>query len=209
MARSNDSWLQRVRYTAAQPTSWLWHARALRQAAEDLWAAGNAHDRAPGSEIGTTVLVQWTSPDFARPDTGGSTSEVCFMLFGFSLENLAKGIIICRDPKLVSRSGLKKWHGKGHDLSALFDLAAIQVTKEQRDLLNRISRITEWKGRYPVAMDFYKVGIQDRIIGHTVVSNIWPVEDYSGLCTLYELAKTTLSEMIKDVPPLPFDYNFG
>jgi hypothetical protein len=69
MPTDNEAWLQRVRYTAAEPTSWLMHARALRQAAEDLWNAGNAHDREPGSELGTTVLAKWTSPGFVRPLT--------------------------------------------------------------------------------------------------------------------------------------------
>ena len=101
MQSNHEPWLQRVRYTAAEPTSWLGHARTLRQAAEDLWVAGNAHSRNPGSELGATVLTKWTSPDFVPPDTGGSTCAVCFMVLGFALENLAKGIIVCRDPSLV------------------------------------------------------------------------------------------------------------
>jgi len=208
MTRNDDPWLQRVRYTAAEPTSWLVRARTLRQAAEDLWTAGNAHDLAPGSELGATVLVRWTSPDFTPPETGGSTREVCFMVFGFALENLAKGVIVCRDPKLVSRDRLSKWHGNGHDLLALFDRAAIQVSEEERKLLDRTTRIAEWKGRYPVAMNFYDVGLQDPIIGHIAVSSHWPANDYAGLCTLYERAKTALIETMKDVPPLPFDHNF-
>jgi hypothetical protein len=209
MTHNDDPWLQRVRYSAAEPTSWLQHARTLRQAAEDLWIAGNAHDRAPGSELGATVLAKWTSPGFVPPEMGGSTSEVCFMLFGFSLENLAKGIIVCRDPKLVSRHRLRKWHGKGHDLSALFDRAAMPLSEEQRDLLRRATRIAEWKGRYPVAMNFYEVGLQDPIVGQIAVSNLWPADDYAGLCALYELAKTALLETMEEVPPLPVDYNFG
>lgn len=161
MSDEAEPWLQRVRYAAAEPTSWLQHAQTLRQAAEDLWAGGNAHDRAPGSELGAKVLTQWTSPGFVRPETGGSTSEVCFMVFGFALENLAKGIIVCRDPQLVSSARLKKWHGNGHDLTALFDRAAIQISEAERELLSRTTRITEWKGRYPVAMNFDDVGIQE------------------------------------------------
>src|SRR3989442_1292005 len=61
----NDAaWLQRVRYAAAEPTSWLLHATTLRQAAHDLWTAGNAHTREPGSELGATVLVQWAADDY-------------------------------------------------------------------------------------------------------------------------------------------------
>ncbi len=209
MTQENDAWLQRVRYTASEPTSWLQHARTLRQAAEDLWTAGNAHDREPGSELGATVLAKWTSPGFVRPETGGSTSEVCFMVFGFALENLAKGIIVCRDPTVVAKYRLKKWHGNGHDLSTLFDQAEISVSEEERQLLARTTRITEWKGRYPVAMNFDEVDAQDRIVGHIAVSNVWPADDYTQLCNLYERAKTILLGTMEHVPPLPADYNFG
>jgi hypothetical protein len=208
MTGNDESWLQRIRYTAAEPTSWLSHARTLRQAAEDLWIAGNAHSRDPGSELGATVLASWTRPGFVPPDTGGSTCDVCFMVFGFALENLAKGIIVCRDPTLVSKDRLRKWHGNGHDLAALFSRAAISVSEQEHQLLERTTRITEWKGRYPVAMNFDEVGAQDRIIGHIAVSNVWPADDYTLLCQLYERAKVILLETMKNVPPLPADFNF-
>ncbi len=208
MTFNDDPWLQRVRYTAAEPTSWLLHAKTLRQAAEDLWTAGNTHEREPGSELGATVLVSWTGPDFVPLNTGGSTRDVCFMVFGFALENLVKGILVCRDPTLVSKRRLRKWHGNGHDLSALFDLAAISVSEVERQLLARTTRITEWKGRYPVAMNFDEVGTQDRIVGHIAVSDVWPADNYTHLSNLYERAKTILLETMKDVPPLSPDYNF-
>lgn len=130
------------------------------------------------------------------------------MVFGFALENLAKGIIVCRDPGLVSRARLKRWHGRGHDLVSLFDRANIRVSTEEKDTLSRVSRIAEWKGRYPVAMNFYDVGVQDPIIGHIAVSNIWPHEDFARLGQLYERAKGILIETMKAVPPLPADHNF-
>jgi hypothetical protein len=130
------------------------------------------------------------------------------MVFGFALENLAKGIIVCRDPTLVSKDRLRKWHGNGHDLAALFSRAAISVSEQEHQLLERTTRITEWKGRYPVAMNFDEVGAQDRIIGHIAVSNVWPADDYTLLCQLYERAKVILLETMKNVPPLPADFNF-
>ena len=205
---SNENWLQRVRHTAAEPTAWLSHARTLRQAAEDLWISGNAHARNPGTELGSTVLAQWSAPGFVPPETGGSTGDVCFMVFGFALENLAKGIIVCRDPSLVSRVGLKRWHGKGHDLVALFERAGISASTEEKGTLVRVSRIAEWKGRYPVAMNFYEVGVQDPILGHVAVTNIWPHEDFERLSQIYERAKGILIETMKAVPPLPADHAF-
>jgi hypothetical protein len=197
---SNENWLQRVRYTAAEPTAWLSHARTLRQAAEDLWISGNAHARNPGSELGTTVLTQWSTPGFVAPDTGGTTRDVCLMVFGFAIENLAKGIMVCRDPSLVSRARLKSWHGKGHDLVTLFDRAGISVSTEEKVTLARVSRIAVWKGRYPVAMNFYDVGVQDPIIGHVAVSNVWPHEDFAKLSQLYDRAKGLLIGTMKAAP---------
>jgi hypothetical protein len=130
------------------------------------------------------------------------------MVFGFALENLAKGIIVCRDPSLVSRARLKSWHGAGHDLVALFSRAGITVSSEELETLQRITRITEWKGRYPVAMSFYEVGVHDRIVGHIAVSNIWPADEFARLCQLYERAKGILVDTMKKVPPLPADYKF-
>ena len=209
MPSATEAWLQRVRYTAAEPTSWLAHARTLRQAAEDLWVTGNAHARNPGAELGTTVLASWKDPNFIPPDTGGSTGDVCFMLFGFALENLAKGIIVCRDSSLVKQAKLKRWNGKGHDLLALFVQAQIALEPDERETLERTSRLAEWKGRYPVAMNFYDVDARDPIIGHVAVTNIWPADEYARLNNVYESAKVALMEAMKAIPPLPADHNFG
>lgn len=140
---------------------------------------------------------------------GGSTSDVCFLLFGFALENLAKGIIVCRDPKRVSRKRLEHWHGKGHQLAALFDWAKIPLTSEGRELLDRTSRTTEWKGRYPVPMDFYKVRYGDRLIGYLAPTNIWPADEYACLSALYDTAEAALIKAMQDVPALPVDFDFG
>jgi hypothetical protein len=209
MTDQREPWYQRVRHTAAAPTAWLRLAQILRQAAEDLWIAGNAHDEAPGSELGSTVLTHWKDPDATLPKTGGSTSDVCFMLFGFALENLAKGIIVCRDPTLVSRQSLEKWHGKGHNLAALLDWAKIEVTEDQRTLLDRTTRLTVWKGRYPVPMDFYRAGLEDPMVGYLAVTNVWPLDDYEGLSALYDKVKAVLIQTMQEVPPLPEDYQFG
>src|SRR4051794_313655 len=194
MSAQTESWFQAVRYTAAEPTSWLNAARTLRQAAEDLWVAGNAHAAAPGSELGSQVLVSYRAPGWTAPQTGGSTSDVCFMLFGFALENLAKGIIVCRDSKMVTRRRLGKWHGArhGHDLARLFDLAKISVTDDERGLLVRATRLAVWRGRYPVPMDFYDVTTEHRLIGFLAVTSVWPADVYNGLSGLYKKAAAAL-----------------
>jgi len=209
MTDADSAWLQRVRYTAAEPSSWLSRAITLRQAAHDLWESGNAHAREPGSELGSTLLMKWTADGYTPPDTGGSTADVCFMIFGFALENLAKGIIVCRDPTVVKRKKLHTWHGNGHKLRALFVRAEIPLSEAETNLLERTTRITEWKGRYPVAMNFDEVGAEDRVLGHMAISNIWPADEYSGLSVLYDRAKAILQQTMEEIAPLPDDYDFG
>jgi len=91
---------------------------------------------------------------------------------------------------------------------ALFSRAGIAVSTEEHQTLERIARIAEWKGRYPVAMSFYEVGAQDPIIGHIAVSNVWPADEFARLCQLYERAKAFLVETMEKVSPLPADYKF-
>ena len=55
MADQDNQWLQRVRHTAAEPSFWLIRARTLRQAAEDLWIAGNAHIEFCGGKQSPTL----------------------------------------------------------------------------------------------------------------------------------------------------------
>jgi len=131
------------------------------------------------------------------------------MLFGFALENLAKGIIVCRDPKLVSSSRLKRWHGHGHDLAGLFQQAKIAVSEGERMLLDRTTRVTAWKGRYPVAMDFDEVSVHDPVAGYLAIGESWPEDDYKLLSGLYDRAKGILQQTMQEVPPLPADYDFG
>jgi len=130
------------------------------------------------------------------------------MVFGFALENLAKGVIVCRDPKLVSRGRLKKWHGRGHDLVHLFGRAGISISSDERHTLERTTRVAEWKGRYPVAMNFYAVGIQDRVVGHLSVSSVWPADEFARLCQLFDRAYGVLLKTMQKVPPLPADHKF-
>lgn len=208
MAEQDESWLQRIRLSAANPLGWIIHARTLRQAAEDLWHAGNEHERSPGSELGSTVLYAGRNPDFSPPETGGSTSDVCFMLFGFALENLAKGIIVCRDPSRVTKSGFKGWGKKGHKLVELFELAEIPLDESERSLLGRVTRLTEWKGRYPLPMTFDNVTLHEPLLGYIAIGESWPPADYKALCELYDKSKKAFNEATLAVPTLPEAYKF-
>jgi len=209
MSDASENWLQRVRLTAAEPGVWLNCGRMLRQAAEDLWVSGNAHDNSPGSELGATVLASYQAPDFTPPPTGGSTRNACFMLFGYALENLAKGIIFGRDPSLVTQKALERLGEHGHGLVYLFEMAGIDLTEQERQVLDRTTRMTVWKGRYPVPLRFASSSPHDPMLGYVAVNDVWPEDEYDNLSALYEKAKSELTNTMRSVPPLPDNYDFA
>jgi hypothetical protein len=57
-------------------------------------------------------------------------------------------------------------------------------------------------------MNFYDVGVQDPIIGHVAIRNVWPADEFARLGQLYERGKAILVETMERTPPLPADYKF-
>jgi hypothetical protein len=204
MGRSSEEMLQRVRLTASDPSPWYMRALTLQHSAQALWEAANPEDRA----ITSITDLGWVR-DWAPPIKGGRLGEVCFMLLGFALENLAKGVIVSRDPKLVSKERLSNWHGQGHNLIALFEWAKISVTDDERKILDRTTRVIEWKGRYPVPMDFYEVGPQDHLLEYIAAGDYLPSDEYDGLTALYDKAEKALVHTMNVTTSLPKNYDFG
>lgn len=112
-----------------------------------------------------------------RPTTSGSDmGGVYLMLMGYALEDLAKSIILCKaydaKPTDVSpfEERLKKFtflldDGKKecklttHNLDELYKAKDLgfKVIDSEIGHLKFISNYTQWKGRYPVAVDIVKM----------------------------------------------------
>jgi hypothetical protein len=188
-----------VQEVAADPGFWLISAYRLEEAARFLWDAGNEFMRNPRPGPNTIAMNHWRSSDADIPDRGGPTSDVAFMLLGFALENLAKGIVVCREPELVTKMGLEKWPGQSHDLVVLFDRACIPVTDDERHVLAIVSQLTEWSGRYPVPMTFDK----------TDPLGAWPPTVYTHLRNLLGKAKSEMTRTMGEIPPLLAGHQFA
>lgn len=130
---------------------WKLHAEAFRFSAEKLY------EHMPFDEYGTSEDVR----------------THCVLMYqfliGLSLEDLLKGLIISVEPDLVidklpkSKSGSLHTYTldarlQTHDLSALagtilrstrYNLA---FSREERELLRRLSNVIKWHGRYPIAL---------------------------------------------------------
>jgi hypothetical protein len=127
---------------------------------------------------------------------------------GFALENPAKGIIVCHDPSRVTKTGFKGWANKGHKLIELFELAKIPLDEDERRLLGSVTRLTEWKGCYPLPVSFNKVTLHEPLLGYIALSESWPEDDYNALRALYNKAKAAFNESTLAVPPLPDHHQF-
>ena len=90
------------------------------------------------------------------------SSRSIFLLMGFSLENLIKGILIFDNPKLVNKGKLEK-DIKSHNLINLFNkIEKIKLTDKESELLNILSEaIPDW-GRYPCPLNFQD--LKDEVI---------------------------------------------
>jgi hypothetical protein len=78
--------------------------------------------------------------------------EVYMLLMGLSFENLIKGIVIAKNPELVSESkGESKLMGelKTHKLSQLAR-RHLDITKKGLDIIERLEEFVIWGGRYPI-----------------------------------------------------------
>src|SRR5215211_6633807 len=76
------------------------------------------------------------------------------LLAGLALENLTKGILIGRNPNIVSPLNLNlKLLGNskgGHDLSKLAQQAATNLSQIEMDLIDRLVAFVVWAGKYPI-----------------------------------------------------------
>ena len=79
------------------------------------------------------------------------------LLTGLAFENLIKGILIGRDPTLVTKEKIESGilTRKGHGITEGAE-NIISLTTDELQLLNRIEEYLFWAGRYPLPL---KVGI--------------------------------------------------
>jgi hypothetical protein len=72
-----------------------------------------------------------------------------FMLAGFAIEALLKGIVIAGDPSTVSNGQFPKWL-LNHDLARLMKRANVPIREDETQLVCRLAEAVQWRGRYPV-----------------------------------------------------------
>ena len=152
---------------AQQPGMWLMTAEGLLGAAALIYFS--AAEQAGRYEIAETAAAERAQAAFASSADEVVVEAVdeteprflpAFMMYGFAIENLLKGIMVMRNPSLVNdeRIGVPSTHNLAH----LAQQAGYTPTANETRLLDALSTITTWSGRYPVALnlrEFSPVGI--------------------------------------------------
>jgi hypothetical protein len=116
-----------------EPHTWLVTARQLKRAA-DL--------------IPPALKNIFAGSPYERPRF--EDAKLCnsyMLLAGLALENLAKGILVGRNPRVVTRETFTL---KGHNLHQLAQQAMPTLSKPELNILYRLSEFVKWAGRYPI-----------------------------------------------------------
>lgn len=201
-SRWDHVYRQNYRSDAFRDYKWLQNARALMACAkalepllEDIWESHRAifRDKRAGHRLKPNVV-----------------NGPYFMLVAFAIENLLKARIVTKNamafreqfdldnrfPKVL----------KGHNLYDLALRAGIEITKQEEDLLRRLTRNATWAGRYPVPLHYRDTASAERFAdGEEYLVSFFSGNDVAAVNRLYmrleEIAdgwKTfTLSDLLK------------
>ncbi|HRP53743.1 MAG TPA: hypothetical protein PLI97_09580 [Fluviicola sp.] len=153
----------------ASPFSWFIYS-------QELYNAGNVLYQNRYLEINS----------FPNLDSKHGLMNSSYLLFGYSLENVIKGILIAKKPDLINDFRMNLKITKGHDLVNLVkDLN--NLTKQDKKILKLLSDIIPNWGRYPVSKDskMKKTNINQPDEFKNEIDRIW----LKLISILYELIK--------------------
>ena len=134
------------------------YPRDWRERAEVLKASADLLMRTRMEKL--QALAKWT-PDQPKIESRWDDSHtVAFMLAGYALENVYKGIMFTKTPQDIRRIGEifkdPKCQG-GHDLIWLAEQAGLTLSADEAKTLEILTEHSLWAGRYPCPKNFEQV----------------------------------------------------
>jgi hypothetical protein len=143
------------------PLNWKLKAQLLLIAAEKIFAA---YDAAYKRDLERILAVPFGQKGGSHTMEGEELEDfldsqllpICLLLKGFAVENLIKGIIFSKNPKLLDDKTLcLDGDITNHDLCDLYaEKAGLAKNKESidpetKEILVALEQIIRWQGRYP------------------------------------------------------------
>lgn len=148
---------------AQGPTMWVSAADELRHAAAPIYYG--AVEQLPRFEEATRAATEEAHRTFDASKDGLAVANIkarppqflpAFLLYGFAIENLLKGLYVDRNPQAINEE--KVGVPVTHDLNRLAKAAGYAPTSSELELLDKLTTITTWSGRYPVALTRERYG---------------------------------------------------
>jgi hypothetical protein len=141
-----------------QPSFWLLSAERLCAAAEIVLAdqakiepAYNKAVDAAGREAEAAALTAADGIGHAEIKCEEPNYVPGQLLYAFAIENALKGLIFARHPNYANPSRLSR-PLVSHDLVKMAGKADVLLTSQETPVLEALSQIAEWAGRYPLAV---------------------------------------------------------
>jgi len=162
------------------PINWVKEAAELRRAAG--------------------ILYKVVLDDYNELKTGNWTGKHYIfaqyqMLTGYAIQNLLKAIYITKNTENAAIE-IDKFTHKTHDLKALTNGLRIKVSREELDLLERLTEYVASAGRFPIPRK-YEFITQENNKGSVVIrARFKPDTDDTIFNGLYEKLHTIFSEGI-------------
>lgn len=178
--------------TGQEPGIWLGEAQQLKRAADVVLAELNE------------ILSVYPYGRASYEDL--SLFKAYMLLSGIALENLVKGILVCRDPSIVGNDKVDKvrWKGSshGHDLAELAKQTGIAFTLDEKGLFRRLSTFVVWGGRYPIPIKSSDMVQHTKYRGKSIRLNTFISTDPDLISKVFEKASTILeAEMLSTPSP--------
>ncbi|WP_156026394.1 hypothetical protein [Xanthobacter sp. 91] len=144
---------------AQSPTFWLRTAYSLRDAAEVVLAAERSKEPAylaaykRASEAAETQMTLTGKTAHAEIEADEPNYIHGELLYAFAFENALKGIHVASGLAQTDHNRIDK-NISTHDIAALARSTSLSLSTDEFALLEGLSQIAIWCGRYPVALKF-------------------------------------------------------
>lgn len=112
-------------------------------------------------QSGSIKVTEMTDAESEEWQDQGLVS-VYFLLMGYSIENLLKGILLSQKPELFHPSERMKRFGH-HKLIRLCNEVGVELQSDEKKWLMKLTEYIEWQGKYPIPLERDKD--KDRTIG--------------------------------------------
>ena len=145
----------------AMPDGWLDLADELHDAAEMLWTVSHSTLRLQAESVVRTDTPRVDDDIIHRKFVG--FSRTYFLLAGFAIENLTKGLLVARDPSHITDGRLSN-SLKTHRLTNLLKrLDMVGLTEPEISFAEAAERAIPYWGRYPVPVTKERVGLEEAL----------------------------------------------